>query len=172
MRLLERWPTLEELQKVPPAKLLTFFRRHRCLDQELIERRTVTIRHAIAAIRDRAVIDQKSTVMKVIVQVIRSLMEGIANLDEKIEEAATAHPDFFIFDSLPGAGAALAPRLLAGFGSQRERHSNAGEVQCYSGIAPVIERSGNKKWINFRFACPKFLRQTHEWAGHSIAHSV
>jgi transposase len=171
--LLQRWPTLEQLQKVPPAQLRTFFRKHHCRDQELIERRILAIRQAIPAIRDRAVIEAKSTVVKVIVQLIRTLIEGIADLDEMIKEAAAAHPDFFIFDSLPGAGAALAPRLLAAFGSQRERYGNAGEVQSYSGIAPVMERSGKKKWVHFRVACPKFLRQSfHEWAGHSIAHSV
>ena len=171
--LLERWPTLEELQKVPPAKLRTFFKKYHCRDQELIERRIVAIRQAIPAIRDRAVIEATSTLVKVIVQLIRSLMEGIANLDEKVEEAAATHPDFFIFDSLPGAGAALAPRLLAAFGSQRERYSSAREVQSYSGIAPVMESSGKKQWVHFRVACPKFLRQSfHEWASHSIAYSV
>jgi transposase len=171
--LLERWPTLEQLQKVPPAKLRTFFRKQRCRDQELIERRILAIRQAIPAIRDRAVIEAKSTVVKVIVQLIRSLVQGVADLDEKIEEAAAAHPDFFIFDSLPGAGAVMAPRLLAAFGSQRERYGSAGEVQMYTGIAPVMESSGKKQWVHFRWACPKFLRQSfHEWAGHSIAHSV
>src|SRR5262249_436039 len=97
----------------------------------------------------------------------------IATLDRKIAEAAEAHPDFFIFQSLPGAGAALAPRLLAALGSQRDRYGSATEVQKYSGIAPVTERSGKKKWVHFRWACPKFLRQSfHEWAGHSIAQSV
>jgi transposase len=171
--LLERWPTLEELQKVPPARLRGFLVKHRCRNQELIERRIVGIRQAIAAIRDRAVIEAKSAVVKVMVQVIRSLLQGIAELDRKIAEATAAHPDFFIFDSLPGAGAALAPRLLAAFGSQRERYGSAQEVQSYSGIAPVTERSGKKKWVHFRWAAPKFLRQSfHEWAGHSIAHSV
>jgi transposase len=171
--LLERWPTLEELQKVPPPKLRTFFGKHRCRDQELIERRILAIRQSIPAIRDRAVIEAKSTVVKVNVQLVRTLLEGIADLDERIEEAAAAHPDFFIFDSLPGAGAVMAPRLLAAFGSQRERYGNAGEVQTYSGIAPVIERSGKKQWVHFRWACPKFLRQSfHEWAGHSIVQSV
>jgi transposase len=170
--LLERWPTLEELQKVPPARLRMFFRKHRCRDQELIERRMVGIQQAIPAIRDGAVIEAKSAVVKVSAQLIRSLARGIADLDRKIEEAAAAHPDFFIFESLPGAGAALAPRLLVAFGSQRERYANAEEVQAYTGIAPVTERSGKKKWVHFRWACPKFLRQTfHEWAGHSIAHS-
>ena len=171
--LLERWPTLEELQKVPPAKLRAFFQTYHCRDRELIERRIVAIRQAIPAIRDRAVIEATSTLVKVVVQVIRSLVEGIANLDEKVEEAAAAHPDFFIFDSLPGAGATLAPRLLAAFGSQRERYSSAREVQSYSGIAPVMESSGKKQWVHFRVACPKFLRQSfHEWAGHSIMYSV
>ncbi len=171
--LLERWPTLEELQKVPPAKLRTFFHKHHCRNQELIERRILAIRQAIPAIRDRAVIEANSTLVKVIVQLIRSLLEGIANLDEKVEEAAAAHPDFFIFDSLPGAGATLAPRLLAAFGSQRERYSSAQEMQSYSGIAPVMESSGKKQWVHFRVACPKFLRQSfHEWAGHSIVYSV
>jgi transposase len=170
--LLEQWPTLEELQKVPPARLRTFFRKQRCHYPQLVERRLVGIQQAMPAIRDRAVIEAKSTVVKVSAQVIRSLVRGIADLDRKIEEAAAAHPDFFIFESLLGAGAVLAPRLLAAFGSQRERYANAEEVQAYSGIAPVTERSGKKKWIHFRWACPKFLRQSfHEWAGHSIAHS-
>jgi len=170
--LLERWPTLEELQKVPPERLRTFFHKQRCRYPELIERRLVGIRQAIPAIRDRAVIEAKSAVVKVSAQVIRSLVRGIADLDSKIEEAAAAHPDFFIFESLPGAGAVLAPRLLAAFGSQRERYASAEEVQTYSGIAPVMKRSGKKKWVHFRWACPKFVRQSfHEWAGHSIAHS-
>jgi hypothetical protein len=55
--LLLRWPTLEELQKVPPAQLRRFFSKHHCRDQELIERRILAIRQAIPAIRDRAVIE-------------------------------------------------------------------------------------------------------------------
>jgi hypothetical protein len=157
----------------PRAKLRTFFGKHYCRDQELIEWRILAIRQSIPAIRDRALIEAKSAAVKVIVQLIRILLEGIADLDERIEEAGAAHPDFFIFKSLPGAGPALAPRLLAAFGSQRERYRNAGEVQTYSGVAPVIEKSGKKQWIHFRWACPKFLRQSfHEWAGHSIGYSV
>ena len=127
---------------------------------------------AVPAIRDRAVIEAKSAVVKVIAQLIRTLVQGIAELDRKIKEATAEHPDFFIFDSLPGAGPALAPRLLAAFGSQRGRYGSAEEIQAYSGIAPVIERSGKKKWVHFRWAAPQFLRQSfHEWAGRSITQS-
>jgi len=45
-------------------------------------------------------------------------------------------------------------------------------MQCYSGIAPVTHASGNSETVHFRFACPKFLRQTfHEFAAHSITES-
>lgn len=170
--LLQRWPTLEALQKVRPAALRNFFRRHHCRKEELIESRMKAIGEALPALDDRAVVAAKVQTVKVSVQVIEILLQGIKALDRQIQEAAEAHPDFFIFDSLPGAGAVLAPRLLAAFGSQRERYQNAAEVQIRSGIAPVIESSGQSSWVHFRFACPKFLRQTfHEFAGHSIAQS-
>lgn len=163
--LLERRPTLQEWQKVSAAKLRMFFRKHHCRDPEVIECRIVGIRQAVPAILDRAVIEAKSAVVKVIAQLIRILVQGIAELDRRIEEGAAVPPDFFIFDSLPGAGPELAPRLLAAFGSRRGRYGSAQEVQAYSGIAPVIERSGKKKWVHFRWAAPKFLRQSfHEWA--------
>jgi transposase len=169
---LERWPSLEELKEVPPAELRRFFRQRQGRHPERTEDRIQGITQAMPAIQDGAVIEAKRAVVQVIAQLLRSLLEGIAKLDRKIEEAAGAHPDFFIFQSLPGASAALAPRLLAAFGSQRDRYGSAAEVQKHSGIAPVTETSG-KKWVHFRWACAKFLRQSfHEWAGHSIAQSV
>src|SRR5215472_10419495 len=90
----------------------------------------------------------------------------------KIDELARAHPDNALMNSFPGAGSALAPRLMAAMGSQRERCQTAQEIQCYSGIAPVVASSGQQRWVHWRWACPKFLRQTfHEWALHSLAYS-
>jgi hypothetical protein len=62
--------------------------------------------------------------------------------------------------------------LIVAFGTRRERYDNAFQMQCYSGIAPVKEASGKSEWIHFRWACPKFLRQTfHEYASHSLPKS-
>jgi transposase len=171
--LLERWPTLEELQKASPAELRGFFHQQHCRKGELMEHRIQGIGQARPAIHDRAVIEAKRMVVKLSVQLIRSLRAAIAEFDGKIAEAAAAHPDFFIFASLPGAAEVMAPRLLAAFGSQRDRYASANEVQVYSGIAPVVEKSGKTKWVHFRRACPKFLRQSfQEWAGHSMAKSA
>jgi hypothetical protein len=54
-------------------------------------------------------------------------------------------------------------------GSRRERFESAEQVARFCGIAPVTEASGNGLWIHWRWACPRFVRQTfHEWAGCSI----
>jgi ribosomal protein S15P/S13E len=157
--LLERWPTLEALQKIRPAALRSFFHKHHCRSEEVIESRIEAIAKAMPALKDRAVVDSKVAVVKVVVQLLPVLHQGIAEFDRQIQEAAEEHPDFFIFDSFPGAGKVMAPRLLAAFGSKRERYAHAGEVQTFSGIAPVRASSGKSSWVHFRFACPKFLRK-------------
>jgi transposase len=167
--MLKRWPTLETLQKARPDTVRAFFTAHNCRSQELIERRLDQIRQAVPAVRDKALIEAAQAMTKVLMELIATLREGIASFDCQIAQAVAVHPDFAIFDSFPGAGPALAPRLLAAFGSQRERYQSASDLQTFSGIAPVTVRSGKSQWVHVRWACPRFLRQTfHEWASHSI----
>ncbi|MGF6371631.1 transposase [Paraburkholderia sp. RAU6.4a] len=100
---------------------------------------------------------------------LRMALAGIDVFDREIATVARTLPDFALFECLPGAGPHLTPRLLAAFGEQRERFRHAAELQKYSGIAPVTERSGKKCWVHWRWQCPTFLRQTFvEWAGQTI----
>src|SRR6185295_15740384 len=47
----------------------------------------------------------------------------------------------------------------------RDRFEAPAEMQQFSGIAPVTERSGKSIWVHRRWACPKFVLQTfHEFA--------
>ena len=58
------------------------------------------------------------------------------------------------------------------FGTQRDHYANVGEMQTYSGTAPVTQSSGHTRWVHVRWACPTFLRQTfHEFAACSISRS-
>jgi hypothetical protein len=95
--LLERWPTLQALQKARPDTLRSFFRKHHCRKQDLIESRIKAIGEAMPALKDRAVVEAKVAVAKVLVQMIQVLHQGIEDLNRQIQEAAEAHPDFFIF---------------------------------------------------------------------------
>jgi transposase len=170
--LLERWPNLEQLQRTHPGTLRKFFQQHNCRSTEKTEGRIAAIYQATCATEDAAVREACALIAGVLVAQLATLRRNIAVFDTRIAELVAAHPDRAIFASLPGAGAALVPRLIAAFGTRRDRYQDAYEMQCYSGIAPVTQASGNSETVHFRFACPKFLRQTfHEFAAHSITES-
>jgi transposase len=170
--LLERWPTLEQLQRAHPGTLKKFFHQHHCRSEERIQERLSAIRQATPATTDAAVLEAESLVAGGLVALLAALRTNIAALDKRIQEVFLAHPEQALYASFPGAGPALEPRLLVAMGTNRERFASAADLQCYSGIAPVTERSGHTEWVHFRWACPKFLRQTfHEFASHSIARS-
>jgi transposase len=169
---LECWPSLEKLQRAKAATIKRFFIDHNSRDPERIAERLEQIRQAVPATTDAAVALSSSTAIVVWAGLLKQVLAAIAIYDQKIAELARAHPDYALMKSFPGAGPALAPRLIAALGSQRERYRIAAEIQTYGGIAPVVASSGKQRWVHWRWACPKFLRQTfHEWAVHSIAQS-
>jgi transposase len=166
---LERWPTLPSLQAAQPEEILKFLHLHNSRSAARNGQRLEQIRQARPLTLDPAIVEPAVLVVETLLQVVQALRAGIAKLDQAIAKLCAEHPDYAIFQSFPGAGDVLAPRLLAAFGSQRDRFSGAGEVQTYSGIAPVVSRSGKSMWVHFRWACPKFLRQSfHEYAASSI----
>jgi transposase len=83
--------------------------------------------------------------------------KAIEKYEARLSELMEQHPDATLFRALPGAGPALAPRLLVAFGSDRNRFQSAAELQTYSGVAPVTKRSGKQCNIHRRWACPRFL---------------
>jgi hypothetical protein len=136
---------------------------------QVLESRLTSIREATPLTEDDAVITPNRLQVLTLVNLLQVTLTSIKRFDEEIAERAPKHPDYHLFSSLPGAGPSLAPRLLVAFGEQRERYKNASEVQKYSGIAPVTERSGKKSWVHWRWQCPTFLRQTFvEWAAQTI----
>jgi transposase len=170
---LERWPTLEQAQHAHPGTLRKFFLQHNCRSAERIRLRIEAIHQATPAVTDAALLKAGEVIVRALVTVLKGLAESIALLDEEIERGVQAHPEAGLFAGLPGAGPVLLPRLLAAFGTQRDRYAAAVELQNYSGVSPVRSQTGNTEWVAFRRACPKFLRQTfHEFAAHSLAKSV
>ena len=167
---LERWPSLEELKKVPPAELRKFFRQRQGRHHELTEDRIQGMAQAMPALQDRAVIEAKQAVVQVIAQLLRSLVEGIAKLDRKIEEAAGAHPDFFIFESLPGAGGSVGAALVGCFrlttGSLRQRRRGAETQWDRTGDGDQWEEEMGAFPLGLcQVSAPKFSRMggAHDW---------
>jgi transposase len=169
-----RWSTLEELQQEDPEQIVSLYRAQHCYHPKLITERLEKISQAVALTTDRAIVESGRFLVRSLATQLLALLEPIKLYDNRLAELMAQHPDRDLFESFPGAGDALAPRLLAAFGTDRDRLEQASEMQQISGIAPVTIKSGKtKREVRRRWACNKFLRQTfHEFAQHSLAKSA
>jgi transposase len=169
---LTQWPTLATVQRARPTTVRQFYRAHNCRKADVIEARLAAIASARSLTTDAAVIEPLSLSVQATATQLRTVIDAIKIFDARIAEVFATHGDHALFTSFPGAGAVVAPRLAAAFGTDRARWASAADLQAHSGIAPVTERSGKTVWVHHRLACPKFVKQTfHEFADQSIRFS-
>jgi transposase len=170
---LTRWPTLPKLQRARRQSLVRFYCTHNSRSLERLEQRLELIASAQPVTTDPAVVEPAKIAVAMLVTQLRGLSEAIARYEQRQHQVFSQHADAPIFQSFPGAGLVLAPRLLTAFGTDRSQFPSALNIQQYSGIAPVTERSGNQRWVHWRWACPRFVRQSfHEYANASRHHSL
>jgi transposase len=166
--LLLKWPTLDHLRKAGPAKLRRFLYGHNLRRGDQIEARLAVLQQAVPLTTDEAILHAGALKAQRLARQLRALLPVIDQYQRRIAELFAVHPDKDLFESLPGAGPVLAPRLLAAFGTQRQRWQSSAQIATFSGIAPVLERSGKHCFTHFRWAAPKFVRQSfHEFAASS-----
>lgn len=167
-----RWPSLDALRRVRRETLLRFFRAHHSLRKETLEKRVEAITEAVPLVTDRTVIASSVLMVKALASQMQTTLCAIKEFDSEIAALCAVNEDFALMKSLPGAGPNYAARLVVALGTDRQRWQSADEVARFSGIAPVMERSGKSCRVRWRYFCPKFLRQSfHEYAGESIKHS-
>jgi transposase len=170
---LKKWPTFEKLLKAKPEQLRKFYTMHNSRVSKLIEARTTLPSRSRPLTTDHAILSPSVLLMEGLRSQMRILLELQNRFDLAIDDLFNKHPDKSLYQTLPGAGPALAPRLAAAMGKDRNRFEAAVEIQQLSGIAPVTKSSGKRRIVQWRWACPKFLRQTfQEFALHSIASST
>ena len=165
LSMLGRWPDPRQLRRADRRLIRRVLSDHRIRNEkqqnEIIDR----IRSAQLLTRDDALIIPAAMAVKLLANQIQQSRKTIKEFDAKIAETMKRHPNAHLFTNLRGAGAALAPRLLCAFGSQKDRWDNADSLAAFSGIAPVTRKSGRQRHVYRRYACPKYLRQTfHEFA--------
>jgi len=169
---LQRWPSLQLLKGATTSSIRKFYQAQAYREQDKLQQLLQEIPKARPLTEDEAVLLASTMMVQAVVKQIPDLTESFEQYDQQIASLFKKHDDSTLFGSLPGAGPTLAPRLLAAFGSDRNRFDFAAEMQQLSGTAPVTEKSGQSCWIHWRLACSKFLRQSfHEFAAHSIPRS-
>ena len=165
---LQRWTSLGAIKKCRDHTIQEFYTQHQVRDRTKIEARIALVRDSVPLVEDAAIVETSALKAKSLSRQIACLNEDIDEYEQFIAALFETHPERDLFEALPGAGPALAPRLLVAMGTDRERFASGDEVATFSGIAPVTERSGQHTWVHWRLACSKFLRQSfHEFANMS-----
>ncbi len=167
-----RWPTLEKFKRSHEQTIRNFFKSYGGQSMVNINERLAQRKKAMPLTEDLAIIEPYQLLAKSLASLIKTSIMVIREFDKQIAELFHETQDSKIFESLPGVGICLAPRLLVAFGEDRSRFNNASELQAYTGVAPVTVSSGQKTWIHWRWQCAKFVRQTIiEWAAKSVRSS-
>jgi transposase len=110
----------------------------------------------------------KARLMLALVAQLEPLLKQIADYDKEIERLFLSHADSELFQALPGAGARLAPRLLAEMGEERSRYESASSLQALAGTSPVLFQSGTYQKAHRRLGCIKPWRNAlHQFAWQS-----
>ena len=167
-----RWPSLTKIKRTRESTVRAFFNKRGGNAVSLLEQRILSINNAIPLTEDEAVVQSHELLITALAQQLQTVIVAIKSFDVAIYELFNGMSDAPIFKSLPGTGPCLAPRLLVAMGENRDRFESAAEVQTYSGVATVTERSGKKSWVHWWWQCSKFLRQSFiEWSEKSVSQS-
>lgn len=168
LEFLRRNPDPRVARRLHPATLRALFRRHRWKNDDQVRQLIDRLRETPPLVTDGPRLDVYVYRVAALGGQIQAVQKQIDQLESAIAQDMASHPDANLFQSLPGAGKALAPRLLTAFGSDRDRFPSADAVAVTSGIAPVMKQSGQTSRVSRRRACPHFMKQTfHEFADHA-----
>jgi transposase len=164
----ERFPTPQILVQKGRRVWENFLHAQRLYRPDTYERRLEVFARAGQFCGSAPVTRAKSRLAVALARQLRVLEKQLQEYRAAIEELFRRHPDHDLFDSLPGAGAKLAPRLLSELGDDRDRFEEAQGLQSLAGTAPVCIQSGQSRWVKLRRACNKWLRSAvHLWANLS-----
>jgi len=167
------FPRPEGLRTADRRKLVGFLKKHRTGLSPDWRQRIDHERKTSAWPVDSVLSDARSDYAVALVRQLQTLREQLKAYRKRIESLFEQHPDAALFRSLPGAGPKLAPRLLAAFGSDRDRYESAHSLQQLSGCVPVTRQSGKRRRVVFRRACQKPFRRTmHLFAEKSMQYCV
>ncbi len=165
---LKRFSTPRKLARAGRRRWQKFLHTQRLARPSTYARRMEIFARVLDWAAPQAVVQSKSLLAVGLAQRLQGLQGLINQYRKQINLCFDQHPDRDLFDSLPGAGQHLAPRLLSECCELPQRFDNAQGMQCYAGTAPVQFQSGKIHRVRVRKACNKYLRAAvHLWVHES-----
>ncbi len=165
---LQTYPTPQAAQAASLEEITATLRMGKHTSPTRVAPKIVEELHRPQLVASPVIVRAKSRLMRSLVKQLLVVIEAIAAYDKEIRTLFLTHKDQELWRSLPRAGQRLAPRLLAEWGDDRTRYTDASSVQSLAGTAPVPFQSGNYAKAHKRFACLKPLRNAlHQFAWQS-----
>lgn len=165
---LQTYPTPQAAQAASLEEVTATLRMGKHTSPTRVAPKIVEELHRPQLVASPVIVRAKSRLMRSLVKQLLVVIEAIAAYDKEIRTLFLTHKDQELWRSLPRAGQRLAPRLLAEWGDDRTRYTDASSVQSLAGTAPVPFQSGNYAKAHKRFACLKPLRNAlHQFAWQS-----
>jgi transposase len=93
------------------------------------------------------------------VQLLRTLLATITELEAAIAKRVAIHPRAKLLASLPGVGTINLAQLLAEVGPVLDRVGSAEQAAAECGAAPVTKASGKTSGVYFRWAANRRARK-------------
>jgi transposase len=100
-----------------------------------------------------------ATLVRTQVQLLRTLLATIADLEAAIAKRVACHPRAQLLASLPGVGTINLAQLLAEVGPILDRVPSAEHAAAECGAAPVTKASGKTSGVYFRWAANRRARK-------------
>jgi transposase len=191
LRLLERWPTRQQLAAATREELVGFARagRHgwpeRFADQVtaaltgdhfiardyLVRAKADTIR--LAATQLLVIGTQRRAWERRMGQLLLGAPRHGRGRQPREDELGQALPGGEVYLSFPGLGDRLAARVAGEIGDHPQQFGSPNALQCYAGKAPVTRRSGKSELVvATRLACNRYLANAvQQWAFCSLRQS-
>jgi transposase len=155
---LQAYPTPEEARKASVDQVVAVLKKAGHPSAEKVAHKIYEQVHQPQLEADPITVRTKSRLMVALVAHLSPLLPQIAAYDKDIERLFSTHEDKDVFQSLPGAGKRLTPRILAEWGDDRARYAGVESIAALAGTSPVPWESGNFATVHQRFACIKPLR--------------
>lgn len=110
-----------------------------------------------------------AAVVAALVGVLQAMSDQLEGLDAALADHFDKHPDAELLRSLPGLGAVLSARMLAEFGDDPNRYTDAKARRNYAGTSPITKASGRSHHVQARIARNRRLADAcHWWAFNAL----
>lgn len=178
LKLLQRWPTTQDLAQASRDELASFARSCRHGWPDRFADKVTAALHADHFVAHQPLVRAKADTIRLYATQLLTVGRQRRAWEKRMGQLLIAEgddqgqefPDGEIYLSMPGLGVRLAARVAGEIGDHPNQFDSPNALQAYGGKAPVTRRSGSSEYVVARrLACNRYLDDAvQDWAFCSL----